>query len=86
MRQGEDGGDSDEDDDDAGGDDDDVKREMELNELQEEDARIMGKIEGLLSENRCLTTEEVNFIRRSTLLGLDPRCGPWGAVLWVVGC
>lgn len=72
---GGDDGDSDVDSDGDGDDDDgeaaEREHEMELNELQEEDARIQSKIEALLAENTFLSSEEVDFIRRSTLLGLD---------------
>lgn len=67
----EDVSDGDDDDDDTFGDDAEREHEMELNELQEEDARILSKIETLLAENNFLSAEEVDFIRRSTLLGLD---------------
>ena len=71
----EDVSDGDDDDDDTFGDDAEREHEMELNELQEEDARILSKIETLLAENNFLSAEEVDFIRRSTLLGLDTRFG-----------
>ena len=63
------GTESDEDDDDAST----LAREMQMHELAEEDLRLLGKIDEHISNNTVLTPEEVDTIRRSTLLGLDIR-------------